>query len=102
VLTVLALIVFVLSQAVMRAASSWRAPGWLITAAWVAVPAHEASHVMMQAGAALAARDAWLLPPVISALSAHAPLLAALLLITLLYLSTRSRQPLSPSGGAAS
>lgn len=88
-----------LLRPLIRVPYQWNVPAWLVTAAWAAIPAHEASHEMVDAAERLAGVDPVVLTPPIQFVLRHGAILALLLFVgTLAIIAWAARRP-SPRSG---
>lgn len=66
----------VLLRPLVRLPYQWAAPAWLVTAAWAAIPAHAASHTMIDAASRFSDVDRAALRPAVQFLLVHGSVLA--------------------------
>lgn len=90
---------FTLLRHVIPLPYRWNAPAWLIAAAWVAAPAHEASHVMVDAAATLQAAEVLTLRPAVQFVLTHGAFLSLLLFAGLVVIVSRFGRRTSPGAG---
>lgn len=85
----------VLLRPLIRVPYQGNAPAWLVTAAWAAIPAHEASHEMIEAAERLASADPLQLRPAVQFVLAHGTILALILFVSLVTIAawTARRSP---------
>jgi len=93
----------VLLRPLVRMPYQWHAPGWLVTAAWAAIPAHEGSHAMVGAEERLVGADAVAVQPGVQFVLAHGSILVLLLFVGVLAIvAWAARRPSQGSGWPAS
>lgn len=77
---------FLLVRPLVRLPYQWAVPAWLVTAAWAAIPAHSASHAMIDAASRFSDVDRAALGPAVRFLLAHGSVLALVALLGVLTL----------------
>lgn len=93
----------VFARPLIRVPYQWKGPAWLVTTAWAAIPAHEASHELVDAAERLGSVDPLAVRPAVQFVLTHGAILALLLFVGVLaIIAWTARRPSPRSGWPAS